>query len=142
MQNANVGESSNLVVKDILGLPEFKHATLAAGNKGLGKKICWIHVLEHVDVGDFINGYEIILTTGARWKRDEDLLLFVNTLINKKVSALCIQLGPKYNKFRTVSDLPSSVIAKANSNNFPLIVFPESYDCRFIDLIFNIQARL
>jgi len=131
-----------LTVADVLKLPQFKHSTLLAGREGLNEPISWVHVLEHVYTKEFVDGNELVLTTGARWKNDHDPMIFLDQLIEKKVSALCIQLGSKYNSYRSGSDLPQALIAKAEANGFPLIAFPEEYDCRFIDLIHDIHSMI
>jgi sugar diacid utilization regulator len=137
-----MNHTKKLTVADVLRLPQFKHSALLAGKEGLNKPVSWVHVLEHVYTKDFVNGNELVLTTGARWKNDHDPTLFLDQLIEKKVSALCIQLGSKYNSYRSTGDLPQSLIAKAETNGFPLIVFPEDYDCRFIDLIHDIHSMI
>lgn len=129
-----------LTVADALKLPQFERSILLAGKEGLNKTVSWVHVLEHVYIKEFINGNEIILTTGARWQNDDDPLIFLEQLIENSVSALCIQLGPKYNRFSKAEELPKPLLAKAEAHNFPLLVFPEAYDCRFIDLIHDIHA--
>ena len=129
-----------LKVKDIVEFPQFKQAIILAGEQGLNNTISWVHVLEHTNIREFVNGNELVLTTGARWKSDEDLLMFIEQLIEKSVSGLCIQLGAKYNSYKTPDGIPKEIISKAEENSFPLIVFPEDYDCRFIDLIHDVHS--
>lgn len=131
-----------LTIDEVLMLPQFKQAIFVSGHKGTNKVVTWVHVLEHTFIKDFINGHELVLTTGARWENDRDPVIFLEHLIEKNVSALCIQLGEKYNRYRCVEDLPRDLTSKAESANFPLIVFPEDYDCRFIDLIHNIHSLI
>ncbi|MBW6464023.1 MAG: PucR family transcriptional regulator [Firmicutes bacterium] len=135
-----MNNSVDFTVENMLKLPQLEHALLIAGKGGLGRTIKWVHVLEHIYTKDFVNGHELVLTTGACWKNNRDPSIFLDQLIDKNVSALCIQLGSKYNKYRTYGDIPKKLIEKADANNFPLIVFPEHYDCRFIDLIHDIHS--
>ena len=137
-----MGLTKSLTVAEILKLPQFKHSKLLAGKNGLGQPVSWVHVLEHVSIKEFVNGNELVLTTGARWKNNNDPLLFLDQLIEKKVSALCIQLGSKYNQYHSPEAIPLSIIRKAEANNFPLLVFPEDYDCRFIDLIHDVHSMI
>lgn len=137
-----MNNTGKLTVADVLRLPQFRHSTLLAGSEGLNKPVSWVHVLEHVYTKEFVDGNELVLTTGARWKNDLDPMLFLDQLIEKKVSALCIQLGSKYNNYSSTGDLPQALIAKAEANGFPLIAFPEEYDCRFIDLIHDIHSMI
>jgi len=135
-------DSTKLSVGDILKLPHFKHAQVVAGHKGLGKAVSWVHVLEQTLIKDYVNGHEIILTTGAGWKKKNDPHLFINQLIEKNVTALCIQLGARYNRFDRVEDIPADLKALADSNNFPLIVFPEEHECRYVDLIHDLHIMI
>ncbi len=137
-----MNQTKKLTVADVLRLPQFRHSTLLAGREGLNEPVSWVHVLEHVYTKEFVDGNELVLTTGARWKNDHDPILFLDQLIEKKVSALCIQLGSKYNSYSSTGDLPQALIAKAEANGFPLIAFPEEYDCRFIDLIHDIHSMI
>lgn len=127
--------SENLTVCDILKSPLFKQSLVAAGSKGLGKTVEWAHILEITHCKDYINGREIVLTTGAGWVNDEDPYIFVKQLIEKNVSALCIQLGSKFNNFNTIEDIPKEIIREADKSEFPIIVFPDHADCRYVDLM-------
>ncbi len=131
-----------LSISEILKTPAFQYATVIAGQKGLDKKVDWAHILEMVDCSDYVNGHELILTTGLGWEKEEDINTFVQNLIAKNVTAMCLQLGQKFNRYRTVADIPDKVIEEANRFNFPLIVFPEEHDCRYIDLIKNIHSMV
>lgn len=131
-----------LSISEILKTPAFQYATVIAGQKGLNKKVDWAHILEMVDCSDYVNGHELILTTGLGWEKEEDINTFVQNLIEKNVTAMCLQLGKKFNRYRTVADIPDKVIEEANRFNFPLIVFPEEHDCRYIDLIKNIHSMI
>lgn len=127
--------NENLTVCDILKSPLFKHSVVAAGSKGLGKTVEWAHILEVTHCKEYINGREIVLTTGAGWVKDEDPYIFVKQLIEKKVSALCIQLGSKFNRFNTIEEIPEEIIREADKHEFPIIVFPDHADCRYVDLM-------
>ncbi len=134
--------SAKLEVNDILQLPHFRHAKVVAGHQGLGKQISWVHVLEQTQIKDYVNGHELVLTTGAGWKKKNDPNIFVSQLIGKNVTALCIQLGARYNRFDRIEDIPSDLRALADSNDFPLIVFPENHECRYVDLIHDLHTMI
>lgn len=135
-----MSQISEFTVEEMLKLPQFEHALLITGKGGLSRTIEWVHILEHVYTKDFVNGHELVLTTGALWRNNRDPSIFLEQLIEKNVSALCIQLGSKYNRYKTYEDVPKTLIEKAEASDFPLIVFPEHYDCRFIDLIHDIHS--
>ncbi len=134
--------NENLTVCDILKSSLFKQSVVAAGSKGLGKTVEWAHILEVTHCKEYINGREIVLTTGAGWVNDEDPYIFVKQLIEKKVSALCIQLGSKFNKFNTIEDIPKEIIREADKSDFPIIVFPEHSECRYVDLMRGLHSMI
>ncbi|MBM4235868.1 MAG: hypothetical protein FJ152_05285 [Firmicutes bacterium] len=135
-------DSAQLSIKDILKMPYFKNAVIVAGKNGLDKSVNWVHVLEQTQIADFVNGKELILTTGAGWKNDNDTIRFLQQLIEQNVSALCIQLGSRYNLYENANELPLALLKLANENAFPLIVFPEEHECRFVDLIRDLHTLI
>ena len=134
--------SEYLTVNEALETPYFRPAKLIAGHSGLDKKVSWAHILELTECRGYVNGDELILTTGAGWKNEKDSLVFIRNLIAKNVAALCIQLGSKFNSFRTVSDIPQEMLDEANQSEMPLIVFPEEHDCRYVDLVRNLHSMI
>jgi PucR family transcriptional regulator, purine catabolism regulatory protein len=135
-------ESKNLTVADILKSPFFKRAIFAAGKNGLPKNVTWVHIIDSANPGEYCNGGELILTTGAGWKTDDDPISFLRQLIEAGATALCIQMGEKFNRFRTASDIPAEMIETAELNSFPLILFPEDYDCRYVDLVHTLHSMI
>lgn len=122
-----------LSVKDVLNRESFQHAKVIAGKGGLNKLIRWVHILEVTEISDLLNGGELILTTGVRWKKDEQLSLnLLKQLINKQVTGLCIELGTS---IQTISE---NIIQLANEHDFPLIVFKK--EVRFIDITQDLNS--
>jgi len=117
-------------------------AVVAAGKGGLDKTVKWAHILEITQCKDYVNGHELILTTGAGWKSKNDPLVFVRQLIAKNVTALCIQLGEKFNDFKSADDIPTEILEEAGSNDFPLILIPENYECRYVDLMHSLHTMI
>ena len=137
-----MNQNKNLTVEELIASPPFKHALLVAGSSGLNKTVKWAHILDITRCSDYVNGGELILTTGAGWKKTDDPHIFLKELIAKNVTALCIQLGEKFNNFRKLEDLPRELIEEAERNDFPLIIFPEDHDCRYIDLMHNLHSMI
>jgi PucR family transcriptional regulator, purine catabolism regulatory protein len=131
-----------LTVDDVLKSKLFKNSLVIAGSKGLGKPVEWAHVMEVTNCQAYINGQEIVLTTGAGWTNVDDPYIFVNQLIRKKASALCIQLGNKFNLFDTIEDIPEKIIQKAEISDFPIIVFPKHAECRYVDLMRGLHSMI
>jgi PucR family transcriptional regulator, purine catabolism regulatory protein len=135
-------DSSIITVNDILKSKPFKSSIVVAGRNGLTKPIEWAHVLEVTHCREYVNGREIVLTTGAGWIKEEDPYLFVKQLIEKKVSALCIQLGSKFNRFDNIGDIPEIILRKAEDNDFPIVVFPKHAECRYVDLMRSLHSMI
>lgn len=129
-------------VEEALNSPYLESAVIIAGKEGLTKTIKWAHILEITQCKDYVNGQELILTTGAGWKNKKDPLYFIKQLIEKNVTALCIQLGEKFNDFNSIEDISSEIVEEANANNFPLILIPENYDCRYVDLMHSLHTMI
>lgn len=114
------GDCFLISVKEVLQRKHFACAKVVAGHEGLDRTIKWIHILEVDDVKHFIQGKELILTTGVVLKDNEQgFLQFVQQLSNLNVAGLCIELG------MYIDSVAQSVIDLANNLKFPLIVFEE-----------------
>lgn len=123
------------MVAEILQRPYFKNAVVLAGHEGLNKTVQWAHVMEVTEIGELLNGNELILSTGMAWHHDENLSVsFLQQLIDKKAAALCIEF------FRYSISLPKKMIDLANDNHFPIIAFHE--EVRFVDITRDLHSML
>lgn len=122
-----MNQSSKLTVREALSLPCFESANVVAGSEGLDNVIRWVHVMEVTQISHLLNGHELILTTGVGWQENKKLSLsLIQQMIEKNVSALCIELGTY------IQEVPGVLIDVANDHGFPLIVFEK--EVRFIDI--------
>lgn len=79
-----------LQVKDVLKNEHFQSAEVIAGKDGLLRIVKWAHVIEIVQVDNFLAGDELILTTGISLQHHlEDFIFFVEMLIKKKIVQHC-----------------------------------------------------
>ena len=116
-----------LTVRDILSRESFKYAKVVAGKDGLERHVKWSHVLEVNDFGSLINGGEMILTTGVGLQVDlHSKLNYVEKLIEKEVSCICIELGTH------IKEIQPEIINLANKHSFPIIVFEDTV--KFVDI--------
>jgi purine catabolism regulator len=123
-------------LRDILKMSHFKDASVIAGHDGLDISVRWLHIMEiNPHVGKWVDGFELLLTTGVGYTGDtSELINFMNQIITKNVSGLCIVLGTY------VSEIPLEMIEIANRNSFPLIVVQEQI--RFLDVSHDINMLL
>jgi len=124
-----------LSVADALRRPLFQHARVAAGGKGLMRPIRWVHILESAETGKYLNGGELILSTGmgigqAREKR----LAYLSELIQRQAVGLCIELGTY------IPQIPDDMLEMAEQHDFPLIVF--SQPVRFVDITLDLHELI
>ncbi|WP_163102812.1 PucR family transcriptional regulator [Peribacillus alkalitolerans] len=109
--------SYSLTVQDLFDKNHFQKAEILAGHDGVLNTIKWVHILESKEIGTFIKGNELILTTGIQLIQEKTLFEFVEQLIKKEAAALCIEFGEH------IQYVPNNVIELANLHNFPILVF-------------------
>lgn len=119
-------------VEEILKRPLFRDARIVAGKRGIKRPVRWVHVLEVSNASAFVNGYELILTTGVGLDNSEDSFLqFVRQLAESRVSGLCIELVQRF------TEVPACILEYAEEHDFPIIVFHQ--EVRFIDITQDLQ---
>lgn len=124
-----------LTVKDILTRKHFENCRVIAGEKGLVRNVKWVHVFEITEVGDLLNGSELILSTGFGWVEDEELFFsLLEQLINCNAAGLCIEVG-KY-----VKEISDKAKAIADQHNFPIMLFYT--EVPFVEITQDIHSYL
>lgn len=124
-----------LTVGEALRRPSFQHAQVVAGSKGLSRPIRWVHVLESADTGKYLNGGELILTTGLGFgEAKEKRLAYLSELIHRKTVGLCVELGTY------LPLIPLDMLEMAEHHQFPLIVFHQPV--RFVDITLDLHEHL
>ena len=128
-------EKWSIRVKDILSRDLFQNATLVAGEGGLNRKIKWTHILESGDIESFINGGELILTTGSEIIFDSpEGIHHLDKLVNNNVAGICIELGTHVKK------IASEIIDYGNEYNLPLITFNKIV--KFVDITQDLHTMI
>ncbi|RED58057.1 PucR family transcriptional regulator [Cohnella lupini] len=124
-----------LTVSEALSRPLFRNAQLAAGDKGLGRQIRWVHILEVTHFEKLIHGQEMILTTGLGFNLDAvSSVHFMEKLISQNASCLCIEIGPYFER------VSPELIELANAAGFPLILFPSTV--RYVDITQDLHSLI
>lgn len=120
-------ESLKVTVQDILRRSLFQEAELVTGEKGVHREIKWTHILEMEAFDSFINGGELILTTGSNLPLDsKEGIPKLKKLIEMEVAGLCVELGTY------VKEINPSIIEFANEHHFPIITFTDIV--KFVDI--------
>jgi len=116
-----------ITIDNILKRELFRDSILVAGEEGKSREIKWTHILEMDDFDSFINGGELILTTGSNISFDSaEGISKVKKLIKSHVAGICVELGTHVKKIHP------TIIEIANQHHFPIIVFSETV--KFVDI--------
>src|SRR5690625_4671504 len=120
-------EHLKITIDSILKRGLFRDSVLIAGTKGRNREIKWTHILEMDAFDSFINGGELILTTGSNIDFDSAKgLSKVKKLIDSEVAGICVELGTHVKK------IDDAIIELANHHAFPIITFTETV--KFVDI--------
>jgi PucR family transcriptional regulator, purine catabolism regulatory protein len=128
-------EHFQFTVADILDRKHFENARVIAGEEGIHRSVKWVHVVEVTSMRNLLNGNELILSTGVAWKDNGDLFVsMVKEFLGNNAAGLCIELGTY------VSAIPLEVIALANDNQFPIIIFTQ--EVPFVEITQDIHSMI
>jgi purine catabolism regulator len=125
---------ARLTVREMTALPSLG-ITLAAGEAGLDNPIRWVHVSELADPTPWLEGGELLITTGLgvgelpRPQRE-----YVRRLAAHGLAGLAFGVGFGW------TEPPAALAAEADSLGFPVVTVP--YEVPFIALTKAIAAQL
>ena len=107
----------------ILNLPKLKNVlSLIAGEKGIDNPIRWTHFLESEKEAEFLQGNELVFTTGIGFRDNhQQLLPLISALSEHHAAGLIINIGEYF------KEIPPEAIDCANKLGFPLITVPWKY---------------
>lgn len=123
-----------MTVNDVPKQPCFEGAAWVAGRQGADRVVRWVHVGEIPNLSEYLEGGELILSTGMCLG---DPLLgpkFVGGLIEVGAAGLAVELG------QYVVDIPPALARLADAHAFPIIAFP--HPVRFRDLSYDLNNLL
>lgn len=106
-------------IGQLLRLPVFSGAVVAAGKEGLDHPVRYVDIAEVPDVRFWINPDVLILTTAYAFHKDAAALLaFMESLVENRAAGLGIKLG------RFLDELPQEFYECADRCNLPVILLP------------------
>lgn len=97
--------------------PDFIYK-LVAGKEGLSREVRWIHMVETVEIATFLEGKEIVFTTGVGLNEPSELESLIECIIQHGASGIFLNTGPY------IQEIPSTIINLCNEHNVPLFVVP------------------
>ena len=92
--------------------------TLTAGEGGMHGMVSWIHMVESTEASSFLEGGEIVFTTGIGTGPECPLVELVRSIWEHNASGLIINIGPY------VKSIPPEVISFGNEHDFPIFSVP------------------
>lgn len=105
---------------------------LLAGKDGIKKEIRWIHMVETSEISSFLEGDEMVFTTGVGLKSEEELFQLVQCNYENGASGMIVNLGPY------IPSVESSIIKYCDDVQFPLFVVPWEVKMARIMRIFSL----
>ncbi|WP_018392048.1 PucR family transcriptional regulator [Bacillus sp. 37MA] len=124
-----------ITVREAILLTELNNVTVRAGKRGLFRKIRWAHVIDHDDMRHFLEGGELLLTSGQVWPQDkpsEDRLL--KGFLQHQISGILFATG------RYLDECPPSVLEFGEKYAIPILEVP--FHVRFVKLTHSIHQEI
>src|SRR5687767_14235284 len=123
-----------LTVRDIAALPDLALGVVA-GSGGLGAEISWLHVSELEDPTQFLEGGELLLTTGLGvGDLGSAQRAYVRRLAGHGLAGLGFGVGFGF------ADVPPAIVEEADRLDFAVLTVP--YEVPFIAITKAALARL
>lgn len=87
-----------LTVRDLLALPPVQAGLpeILTGQERLDRPVRWVHVAESRSAARFLEGGEVVLTTGADWPDGPELAPHIEGIVLADATALILELGSRY----------------------------------------------
>ncbi|WP_405875416.1 PucR family transcriptional regulator [Streptomyces sp. NBC_00005] len=126
-----------LTVADVLRLPVIAAGLprVAAGEGQLNRTVRWVHVTELLDPASFLEGGELVLTTGMPHPSDPtQLRAYVDQLADVEVAGLVLELGRRFQQ------APPELVTACRERDLPLIVLARGV--RFIEVTQTVHALI
>lgn len=121
-----------ITVQGVLQRPAFSQAVVIAGATGLHRVVHWVHVGEIPNIGDFLQGNELVLSTGVGLTNPRARAQYLKGLIRAQAAGLVLELG------QYLQDVPQDMILAADAADLPIIAF--HHPVRFLDLSQEIDS--
>lgn len=111
---------------------------LLAGEKRLDTAIRWVHVSEVLDPTPWLQGGELLLTTGLRLTDEDSMRDYVDRLADHRIAG--VGFGTGTDPVTIFDEVPPAVIAAAQRRHLPLLLVP--FDTPYVAISEFVSARL
>jgi purine catabolism regulator len=124
-----------LRVSEILTLPILSGARLLSGRKGLDREVSQVTVGEVPDIGDWLTGGELVLSTFFAAAKDPKAQVeFTSKIIKSGAAGLLVKPG------RFVKTVSPEIVSLGNRHRFPIVEIPSQV--RWTHIIAAISERI
>ena len=114
-----------LTVAECLTIAPLDQATVVSGHAGLGRRLRWVHVVDHEDIEDSLTGHELIMTAGVVLGGNERLQRDIFQVMEKlQIAGLVIALGTYMDR------VPEVMLERSEALGIPIIVLPWAINFR------------
>ena len=104
----------SIILKEVIKQINQNEIKLVAGEKGLNRSVEWVHMVENLEISDFLVGGEVTFTTGIGINDEMSLFDLVKRVYKNNASGMVINVGPYIPK------IPKEVIDFGNEYDFPI----------------------
>lgn len=110
---------------------------LISGGKGMENIVSWVYISEDISTSTFLNGGELIITTGVTSSEREDWLrAFIKELIKRGTCGLILNTG----RYIFEEDITDEIVRLCHRYSFPLFTMP--WDTRIFDITHDYYNRI
>ena len=110
---------------------------LISGGKGMVNIVSWVYISEDISTSTFLNGGELIITTGVTSGEREDWLrAFIKELIKRGTCGLILNTG----RYIFEEDITDEIVRLCYRYSFPLFTMP--WDTRIFDITHDYYNRI
>lgn len=109
----------DITFNQLISLPELKDLKLVSGNKGIFRRVKWVHIMETPDIVSYVESDELIILTGIAVFDDKDgFIELIKGLIKKDAAGLIVNVGKYFSK------VPDYIKKISDENDFPVFEIP------------------
>ncbi|MDO5340514.1 MAG: PucR family transcriptional regulator ligand-binding domain-containing protein [Eubacteriales bacterium] len=107
-----------LTIKEIIKLVDHLEMKLVAGEAGIDNEITWTHMVDSDTISAFLQGKELVFTTGIGLNKELSLIELVKDVYRDGASGIVINIGPY------VENIGQEVLDFADEKGFPVFEVP------------------
>ncbi|RIK10333.1 MAG: hypothetical protein DCC50_14840, partial [Acidobacteria bacterium] len=125
-----------LTVRDVLELEQVQlgRPEVLAGHDRLDLPVRWVHVAESRTAARFLEGGEVVLTTGAHWPEGSELAAHVAGVLQAGAVAVFLELGTRFHA------VPDPAVRVCQELGVPLVALHEQV--QFVAVTESAHRRL